>query len=116
MSDPILDPTRLERLHRLGGRDLVLQLIETFADAAPARRAALELALANRDLAGLADAAHSIVAGAGQLGATALSADSRAMEEAARRGDADTAVGRTPGLLVTYDAALAALHLAREAQ
>jgi HPt (histidine-containing phosphotransfer) domain-containing protein len=115
MTDAILDRSRLTRLERLGGRELVIEMIDTFAAAAPARRAALERTLSTGDLGALADAAHTIVAGAGQLGAIALSAEARAVEEAARLGDATAALGGTPALLVSYDAALAALAQAREA-
>ncbi len=114
MSDPVLDPSRLARLERLGGRALVDEMIDTFAAAAAARRAALQHALAAGDLAALADAAHAIVAGAGQLGAGPLRADARRVEESARQGDATPALGATPALLASFDAALAALGQARE--
>ena len=114
MTDPVLDPSRLVRLERLGGRTLVDEMIDTFSAAATLRRAALQHALAGGDLAALADAAHSIVAGAGQLGATTLMADARRVEESARQGDAATALGATPALLASFDAALTALGQARE--
>jgi len=116
MTDPILDPSRLDRLERLGGRALVTEMIDTFVAAATARRAALQQALATGDLVELANGAHTIVAGAGQLGATTLSTEARAVEEAARLGDTATALGGTPALLASYDAALAALAQAREAR
>jgi len=116
MSDPTLDPTRLARLERLGGRTLVIELIETFAAAAPARRGALRKALAETDLTALADAAHAIVAGAGQLGAMALMDEARRVEESARTGDAPAALGATPALLTCFDTALAALGQAKEAR
>ena len=114
MNDPVLDPSRLARLERLGGRALVDEMIDTFAAAAALRRTALQHALAAGDLAALADAAHSIVAGAGQLGAGTLMADARRVEESARQGDAATALGATPALLSSFDAALTALGQARE--
>ena len=116
MNDPILDPSRLARLERLGGRALVDEMIDTFAAAATARRAALQEALAAGDLAALADAAHAIVAGAGQLGAGTLMADARRVEESARQGDAATALGATPALLASFATALTALGQAREAR
>jgi HPt (histidine-containing phosphotransfer) domain-containing protein len=114
MTLPILDPARLAKLERLGGRELVTQLIDSFTDTGPARRAALARAAAVGDLSGLADAAHILVAGAGQLGAAALSAEARATEEAARRGDHGAATALAPGLLTSLDAALVALIRARE--
>jgi HPt (histidine-containing phosphotransfer) domain-containing protein len=116
MNDPVLDLSRLTRLERLGGRELVTTMIETFATAAAVRRTALQQALGTGDLVALADAAHTIVAGAGQLGATTLAADARAVEEAARSGDSTAALGRTPALLASYDTALAALRQAQEAR
>ena len=116
MNDPVLDLSRLTRLEQLGGRDLVTTMIETFTTAATARRATLQQALSTGDLVALADAAHTIVAGAGQLGAATLAAAARAVEEAARNGDSTTALGRTPALLVSYDTALAALRQTQEAR
>ena len=116
MTDPVLDHSRLARLERLGGRTLVNEMIDTFAAAATVRRAALQQALAAKDLTALADAAHAIVAGAGQLGAAILMADARRVEEAARSGDAAAALGATPALLASFDTALTALGQAREAR
>ena len=114
MSDPVLDHSRLARLERLGGRTLVNEMIDTFSAAATDRRAALQHALAAQDLAALADTAHTIVAGAGQLGATTLMTDARRVEESARSGES-AAFGATPALLASFDAALTALGQAREA-
>jgi HPt (histidine-containing phosphotransfer) domain-containing protein len=114
MSDPTLDHSRLARLERLGGRTLVIEMIDTFTAAAPARRTALQKALAGNDLTALADAAHAIVAGAGQLGAMALMDEARRVEESARTGDGAAALGATPTLLSSFDTALAALDQAKE--
>lgn len=114
MSETELDPTLLARLVRIGGRDLLRQLIDTFTGEAPARRAALTAALATHDLTALRAAAHVIVAGAGQLGATRLSIEARALEEAARTGNAAEAESGVPGLLDRYAQALTALAEARK--
>ena len=114
MTDPVLDHSRLARLERLGGRTLVNEMIDTFAAAGTIRRAALQHALAAEDLTALADAAHTIVAGAGQLGAATLMADARRVEESARSGDAAAALGATPALLSSFEMALTALAQARE--
>jgi len=114
MTDPVLDHSCLARLERLGGRTLIVEMIDTFAAAATVRRVALQEALAAADLAALAAAAHAIVAGAGQLGAATLMADARRVEESARRGDAASALGATPALLSSFDTALTALGQARE--
>ena len=114
MTLPILDPARLAKLERLGGRDLVSQLIDSFTSQGPDRRSILAQAAAGGDLTALADVAHLLVAGAGQLGAASLSQLARAAEEAARRGDRAEVEALTPTLLATFDASLAALALARE--
>lgn len=114
MTDAELDPALIARLIRIGGRELLTQLIDTFSADAPARREALTLASAAHDLPALAAVAHAIVAGAGQLGARKLSDDARALEQAARSGDAAGVDGRLPPFLARYDAALAALAHARE--
>jgi HPt (histidine-containing phosphotransfer) domain-containing protein len=114
MPETELDPSLLARLVRIGGRDLLLQLIDSFIGEAPARRTALAAAVATHDLPALGAVAHTIVAGAGQLGATRLSNDARALEEAARSGNAAEAEAGVPGLLDRYARALAALAEARQ--
>ncbi len=114
MTLPILDPARLAKLERLGGRELVSQLIDSFTSQGPGRRGVLATAGASGDLASLAGGAHLLVAGAGQLGAASLSQQARAAEEAARRGDRAQVEALTPVLLTTFDASLAALAQARE--
>lgn len=107
-ADP-LDPALIDRLRRIGGDALLGALIDSFAGAAPARVEALRAAATKGDLEWLAGTAHLIVAGAGQLGATALSASARTLEEAARRGDRDRASALVPALITEIDTALAAL-------
>lgn len=114
MTLPILDPARLAKLERLGGRDLVLQLIDSFTTQGPERRNVLCQAASGGDLEALAEVAHLLVAGAGQLGAASLSQQARVAEEAARRGDRAEVQALAPGLLSTFDASLAALAAARE--
>jgi len=114
MNAPSIDHSRLARLERIGGPALVSEMIATFAAAAPARRTALQQALAARDLAALAEAAHAIVAGAGQLGAMTLMEEARRVEESARTGDGAAALGATPALLSSFDTALAELGRIRE--
>jgi HPt (histidine-containing phosphotransfer) domain-containing protein len=114
MTLPILDPARLAKLERLGGRDLVTQLIDSFTTQGPERRQVLSQAASGGDLRALADVAHLLVAGAGQLGAAALSEQAQRAEEAARRGDLAEVQALAARLLSTFDASLAALAAARE--
>ena len=113
-ADP-LDPALLARLRRIGGDALLGSLIESFAAEAPARIEALRAATTKGDLEWLAGSAHLIVAGAGQLGATTLSASARTLEETARGGDRDRATELVPALITEFDAALAALARIRTA-
>lgn len=114
MADPELDPALLARLVRIGGRALLVQLIDSFTADASGRRASLTAARATQDLPALAAVAHALVAGSGQLGATGLSEDARALEESARRGDAADAAARVAPLLDRLAATLAALAIVRE--
>ena len=109
-----LDPALTDGLVRLGGRDLLVRMIDAFALDAPARRQALQGALAGPDLTEIARTSHAIVAGAGQLGATRLSVEARTVEEAARQGHSDEVRHRIPALIERYDAALTALAQLRE--
>jgi HPt (histidine-containing phosphotransfer) domain-containing protein len=107
-ADP-LDPALIARLRRIGGDALLGALVDSFTGEAPARIEALRAAAAKGDLDWLAGSAHLIVAGAGQLGATTLSATARTLEETARRGDGPRAAELVPALIAEFDAALAAL-------
>ena len=68
----VLDPQTVERLTRIGGTNLLRQLIDLFLKKAPHH---LETLRNVDDLAGTEGklAAHSLVATAGNLGATRLS-------------------------------------------
>jgi len=110
MTDALLDPTRLAKLRKLGGDTLVTSLIDSFLAEAPSRRAALE----GGDLAAAAQVAHTLVAGAGQLGATLLGEQAKLLDEAHRRHDEAEVRQLAKQVLTTYDQALAALRRYRE--
>ena len=110
MPDDALDPTRLTKLRKIGGDALVTTLIDSFLAEAPPRRAILE----GDDLDAVAQVAHTLVAGAGQLGATPLAELARALDEAHRQHDQGAMRQLTPRLLTNYDDALAALRRFRE--
>jgi hypothetical protein len=110
MPDAALDPARLTRLRKLGGDDLVHALIDSFLAEAPARRALLE----GEDATAIAHVAHTLVAGAGQLGAGPLSDGARALEEAVRGSDPATMRQLKLRLITTFDDALVALRRFRE--
>jgi HPt (histidine-containing phosphotransfer) domain-containing protein len=110
MSDDALDPTRLTKLRKIGGDSLVTALIESFLAEAGARRAALQ----GDDPDAIGHVAHTLVAGAGQLGADSLAAQAKALDEAYRLGDHAAVHRLATQLLTTYDDALAALRHYRE--
>lgn len=110
MPDAALDPTRLTKLRKLGGDQLVHALIDSFLAEAPAHRAVLE----GKDGAAIAHVAHTLVAGAGQLGAGPLSSEAKGVEEAFRANDQAAMEQLLPRLIATFDDALAALHQFRE--
>jgi HPt (histidine-containing phosphotransfer) domain-containing protein len=110
MTAPALDPTRLTKLRKIGGDALVTALIDSFVAEAPARRAIL----AGEDVESTAQVAHTLVAGAGQLGATLLADGAREVEEAYRTKDLAAMRRLAPQLLTLYDDALAALQRFRE--
>ncbi|MCZ2858967.1 Hpt domain-containing response regulator [Blastococcus sp. VKM Ac-2987] len=68
-------------------RAFTARLLRTFVAAAPAGLAALERAAATADAAGVEAAAHRLAGGAGTLGADALAAACRSLEERGREGD-----------------------------
>jgi len=110
MTLPVLDPARIAKLHRLGGRELVLQLLDSFLAEAASRRATLQGA----DVSAIGAVAHQLVAGAGQLGATALSEVARRVDEGVRSGDATLTTTLIPQLRAAFDEAMVALAGARE--
>jgi HPt (histidine-containing phosphotransfer) domain-containing protein len=110
MSPPVLDPARLEKLGRLGGRALVVQLIDSFLEQGPARRRALD----GGRLEDVGHVAHQLVAGAGQLGATPLCEVARTVDESARRGDRVALGDQIPQLITALEEATAALRRAKE--
>ena len=69
-----------------GDKDLLIELVELFIDGAPARLAELNTALANNDLNGLADIAHSFIGMAGQLIAKTVTTIAKQLEYSARHG------------------------------
>jgi HPt (histidine-containing phosphotransfer) domain-containing protein len=110
MTDAALDPTRLAKLKKMGGDALVTALIESFLAESVARRAALE----GEDPDAIGHVAHTLVAGAGQLGAIPLAERAKALDEAHRQGDHAVTRQLAAQLLTTYDDALAALRRYRE--
>lgn len=110
MTDAALDPTKLAKLKKIGGDALVTALLESFLAEADARRATLE----GDDPDAISHVAHTLVAGAGQLGLTLLAERARSLDEAHRRGDHAEVRQLATQILTAYDEALAALRRYRE--
>lgn len=72
MSQPMLDPKAIERLHRIGGDNLVRSMMTSFIENAAARMAAARAGAQSGDARAVSDAAHALKSSAGNVGATSL--------------------------------------------
>lgn len=72
MAEPAFDPAALERLERLGGRQLVDRMLALFIENAPVRIAAAGKAASDGDARGVERAAHSLRSMAANVGASEL--------------------------------------------
>lgn len=90
------DPERaaLERMSRVGGPALVIELAALYLEDLPARIARAREALSGGDLPALAKAAHALRSSSAQLGAEALTSACNDLEDAADRGDLEGAASR----------------------
>jgi HPt (histidine-containing phosphotransfer) domain-containing protein len=92
--DDALDPTVLESLRQLtqpGEPDVLADVLGLFLADAPARIEAIATAAMVGDAEALRRSAHTFKGAAGAIGATALQAACRELEETAKRS------GLTPG-------------------
>ena len=90
MDDPILDPGVLDSLRQLtppGEPDVLAQVLTLFRDEAAGRLARLQAALATASAGDMHRAAHSLKGSAGNIGAPALMAACRRLDDQARAGD-----------------------------
>jgi CheY-like chemotaxis protein/HPt (histidine-containing phosphotransfer) domain-containing protein len=81
----------IERLIRLGGEELVADLVALYVGQVDDRLAAARLAVHDRDLARLAELAHAIRSSSAQLGADDVVASCEDVEDASERGDSGAA-------------------------
>jgi HPt (histidine-containing phosphotransfer) domain-containing protein len=86
----IMDPAAVERLQEIGGPVLVRTLVRLVLEELPARLARVEAAVAARDAAELAPAAHSLISTTGNFGAFQVSELARRIELAAPAAQWDT--------------------------
>jgi HPt (histidine-containing phosphotransfer) domain-containing protein len=95
VAEPAFDPAALERLERLGGRQLVDRMLALFIENAPMRIAAAGKAASAGDARGVERAAHSLRSMAANVGATALQTRAEHVETTLAAGqplDLDEAV------------------------
>ena len=95
-SSSLMDFSRLEEFREFDDDDRTLtrEVIGMFLAEAPRRLAALEAAIAAQDAAALAAAAHALKGAAGNIGASALQAESDQLEIDAREGVPADAIAR----------------------
>jgi CheY-like chemotaxis protein len=104
----VFDLAVLERLRDTfgeGGSDVIAELIATFLEESPRLLATAATSLSAGQAEELCRAAHSLKGGAASLGATALAAQARALEAAARNGDLDRAAALMPQVEAAYEEA-----------
>lgn len=89
MHAPILNDSAIDRLARLGGDDLVRQMIELFLEHGPGRMAALVDGSGAGDAVRVERAAHTLKSTAGNLGAGRLQATAETVEALAADGSID---------------------------
>lgn len=109
----VLDASAADRIVRLGGLDLLDQMMALLEDGGPQRIAAAQAAAAEGDLPGVQRAAHSLKSSAGNLGLKALEGQAQAVESAAGKGEraeAEAGVARLEPLFASGMRALRSLR------
>jgi HPt (histidine-containing phosphotransfer) domain-containing protein len=89
MSEPILDPTALERLRRIGGDRLLRMMMTSFVEHGAVRMATARAAAAAGDGKGVSEEAHALKSTAGNIGASALQRTAQKVEGEAVVAGAD---------------------------
>lgn len=84
-----VDPAAVQRLQRLGGPGLVLQMIELYLQQGGERMTQLRSAVAASDARQVERTAHAIKSSAGNLGVLALQRVAEALEVLAAQGVVD---------------------------
>ena len=90
MSEPVLDEAVIDGLRQLtppGEPDVLAEVLQLFLQDVPRRIATLRAAWTHGDAAEVHKTAHSLKGSAGNVGATALHAVCRQLDEKGRVGD-----------------------------
>ena len=108
----VLDlPTLAALLDSLGGDvDFLKELVDAYLDSTPGLFAAMRKAAAAGDAPGLQRAAHTLKTGSANMGALALAARCKELEEIGRSDVLDGAAERIAAAAIAYDDVAAALR------
>ena len=110
-TDIVEQKTLAELLINLGGDvEFLKELVDTYLDSAPGLLAAMRQAAANGDAAGLQRAAHTLKTGSASMGALALAALCKELEDMGRSGSLDGAEARIAAAAAAYNDVAAALR------
>jgi HPt (histidine-containing phosphotransfer) domain-containing protein len=110
-SEVLDQPTLAALLDSLGGDiDFLKELVDAYLDSTPGLFAAMRQAAVAGDATGLQRAAHTLKTGSANMGALALAALCKQLEEMGRSGALDGAAERIDAAAAAYDAAAAALR------
>lgn len=117
---PVLDANVLDELRAIAG-DETLRIVRLFMEDAPRLIARIEQAATANDLEAMGEAAHTLKSSSANLGALALSAAAKRIEQAARSGTLDRPGAVAALVVAEYARARIALlgyraQLAREAE
>lgn len=99
------DPAPLDRIHGIGGADLVGKMAEIFFRNGPERTAAAHRGAEEKDLEAIERAVHSLKSSAGNMGARSLQILCQETETLAEAGTWDGIPERLDRLDATFEAA-----------
>lgn len=114
MSNPILDPSALDRLRRIGGDRLVRAMVDAFVENGAARIRAARASAADANAQEVSDAAHALKSSAGNLGATTLQLTAQRVERESMESGAALAA-LVDELAAAFEQASVAAQKARDA-
>lgn len=97
-----LDPRVVGQIRRLGGDDLLHQLVATFLEHAPGRLEGVRGGLEAGDLKRVEKAAHSLRSSLASLGASGLARLAGELEASSRGGDPEVSRALAAGLVAGF--------------
>ena len=110
-TDIIEQRTLAALLDNLGGDvEFLKELVDAYLDSTPGLLAVMRQAVSDGDAAGLQRAAHTLKTGSASMGALALAALCKQLEDMGRSGSLDGAEARIDAAAAAYDDVAAALR------